>query len=1071
MLKLRRKGVIKWTIWGVVITFGLSIFLMAGMFFSNSTPNINSDKSAQAQEEVVKPKFIFQGEERNKTVALINDKELKVGEVESVFNSIDPQYKSKFATEQGIKHLVDQLVNEKIKMDLARKTGIDYEADQELQKIISSQEADTAVKNAGGFQAFIEKRGFLWEDYKARMKAGIVDRKFREKITQGKAVTDKEVEDYFNKNKDVLYKDTEIENVRASIKDILKADISDEDIKSFYDQYTFLFKDPMQIKISQILINPENPDLLSAQKAEDTEIREYYDKNKKEQFKASKAYSIQQILIKHNDTASNSKLDIPLDEQKKFFNENMDEFKLDSIDHLAVIKVDALGDKSSSIEVTQKEIEDYYAGKKDFYTSPEQARSSHILLKVDPKASEEEWKKAEERANELLAQIKAGQKFEDLAKAHSECPSKEKGGDLDWYGRGQMVPPFEKAAFALKENELSAPVKTRFGYHIIKGTGYRAGGTKSLEDVKDEITRDIQKEKDLEQTKEIALNIAENAVKINDIAGLKAIENSKTPNKVEVMDIGKTADGLVLDSALALKAAGFGVSDSKLDPRITAGLKDLKVSGVSDPVFINQSYLMVKILAKDTKALTAFSMVSDKVRQAYLPKYAKKFYKKRAEEIYNKLKEKIAFEPDTKENIEKAAKIFADLAGTDSMGKTKNAGGSLPRFFDEKQPAGISADDLKLLKAEVLANDKIEPALKSALDTLKPGDFSNVIETSKGYHILFAQTIETIDALPYGLVKNEIRDILIKQKADSAAKDIAREVLDKIKSGAVFAGLAKEYSHAKSAAKGGDLGFIPLTDTIEDPGLKDALKEEIGDTSYRYDKGRFNFGFFIDPEITQELKYLEPGQVSQPVKSRFGYHILKLEQVKEGAVKPFEEVKKSIKKDYLTINVAPEQLRKIYDENLDSYKVGESVTVRQAVCGSEIEARKVLELAKEGKDDFVDIIKKYSRSPSAASGGLMTAQKGEMYQVWEDAVFPLAIGEYSEPVQTTMGWHVVRMESKSEARVIPFEEKKDVIKETELERIEGEIYSRFLDKLSLSTRPVYVRDTFSLLSKLTDYKY
>jgi DNA helicase IV len=100
------------------------------------------------------------------------------------------------------------------------------------------------------------------------------------------------------------------------------------------------------------------------------------------------------------------------------------------------------------------------------------------------------------------------------------------------------------------------------------------------------------------------------------------------------------------------------------------------------------------------------------VRQAYLPKYAKKFYKKRAEEIYNKLKEKIAFEPDTKENIEKAAKIFADLAGTDSMGKTKNAGGSLPRFFDEKQPAGISADDLKLLKAEVLANDKIEPALK-----------------------------------------------------------------------------------------------------------------------------------------------------------------------------------------------------------------------------------------------------------------------------------------------------------------------------------------------------------------------
>lgn len=84
--------------------------------------------------------------------------------------------------------------------------------------------------------------------------------------------------------------------------------------------------------------------------------------------------------------------------------------------------------------------------------------ASHILVKT------------EQEANSILFDLKRGASFEDMAKKHSICPSKNKGGDLGWFGKGQMVREFEQAAFSLPVGELSKPIKTQFGYHIIKVT-------------------------------------------------------------------------------------------------------------------------------------------------------------------------------------------------------------------------------------------------------------------------------------------------------------------------------------------------------------------------------------------------------------------------------------------------------------------------------------------------------------------------------------------------------------------------------------------------------------------------
>ena len=84
-----------------------------------------------------------------------------------------------------------------------------------------------------------------------------------------------------------------------------------------------------------------------------------------------------------------------------------------------------------------------------------QVNAAHILVKT------------EKEANELKAQIEGGAKFADLAKKKSTCPSGKKGGDLGWFGRGQMVPAFETAAFNANKGDIVGPVKTEFGYHLI----------------------------------------------------------------------------------------------------------------------------------------------------------------------------------------------------------------------------------------------------------------------------------------------------------------------------------------------------------------------------------------------------------------------------------------------------------------------------------------------------------------------------------------------------------------------------------------------------------------------------
>ncbi len=150
---------------------------------------------------------------------------------------------------------------------------------------------------------------------------------------------------------------------------------------------------------------------------------------------------------------------------------------------------------TSKIVITDAETRAYYDGNPQMFKQPKQVKASHILIKVDAGAAEAQKAEARKKIENVQQKLKDGGDFAELAKEYSEGPSKAKGGDLGYFRRGQMVGPFENAAYAMKTNEISDIVETRFGYHIIKVYDKKPEQTLAYADVKDKLSQRMQQEK------------------------------------------------------------------------------------------------------------------------------------------------------------------------------------------------------------------------------------------------------------------------------------------------------------------------------------------------------------------------------------------------------------------------------------------------------------------------------------------------------------------------------------------------------------------------------------------------
>ncbi|MBE7029407.1 MAG: peptidylprolyl isomerase [Clostridia bacterium] len=165
-------------------------------------------------------------------------------------------------------------------------------------------------------------------------------------------------------------------------------------------------------------------------------------------------------------------------EYNPVFKEELQKLKEDLLANFAITKA------VENVKVTEQDVKDFYENNKEKMINPETVSASHILVED------------EEKAKELLEEINSGKiSFEECAKANSSCPSSQNGGNLGQFTKGQMVPEFDNAVFSMSVGEILGPVKTQFGYHIIKLNSKNEAAKIPFEDVKDSIFVQLTTEK------------------------------------------------------------------------------------------------------------------------------------------------------------------------------------------------------------------------------------------------------------------------------------------------------------------------------------------------------------------------------------------------------------------------------------------------------------------------------------------------------------------------------------------------------------------------------------------------
>lgn len=299
-----------------------------------------------------------------------------------------------------------------------------------------------------------------------------------------------------------------------------------------------------------------------------------------------------------------------------------------------LIDIDALRAK---VVVPVADIERTYNNNIEQYTTPEQVRASHILLKTDGKDDAAVKAKAED----LLKQVKAGADFAELAKKYSEDEGSAKnGGDLDYFGRGRMVPEFDQVVFAMEPGQISDLVKTQYGYHIIKLVDKKPASTKSLGEVRQQISDQLAYERAQSQATDMSESLAKEISKPADL------------------------DRVAKAQGLTVQESGFFARDEPIlglgpSPEAANRAFEMKPNEVAGPLRASRGFVFETLVARQDPYVPKVDEVKERVRDEVLKQKARDLSKEKASEIASKLA--------GSRDFEKAAKAAGVEAKTTDM--------------------------------------------------------------------------------------------------------------------------------------------------------------------------------------------------------------------------------------------------------------------------------------------------------------------------------------------------------------------------------------------------------------------
>lgn len=197
------------------------------------------------------------------------------------------------------------------------------------------------------------------------------------------------------------------------------------------------------------------------------------------------------------------------EEVQQYYADNQDRFLTEERVSLRYLELDGR-EMAAQVEVTEEALRNFYEQRTAAVRQQAERKASHILIAVEGD-SEEAWQAAMEKARELRQQLAEGADFAELARRHSDDPgSAEQGGDLSWVARGMMVQPFEEALFALEnKGEVSEPVRTSYGVHLIRLEGVRAPDVPSFEAQREQLEEQYRQDQIMQSFQDKAAKLAE----------------------------------------------------------------------------------------------------------------------------------------------------------------------------------------------------------------------------------------------------------------------------------------------------------------------------------------------------------------------------------------------------------------------------------------------------------------------------------------------------------------------------------------------------------------------------------
>ena len=385
-----------------------------------------------------------------------------------------------------------------------------------------------------------------------------------------------------------------------------------------------------------------------------------------------------------------------------YFDAHKTDFKIPEKRKIKYLLIDVDATRAK-ITVPPVDIERAYNDNIEQYSTAEQVRASHILLKTDGKDDAAVKAKAED----ILKQAKSGADFADLAKKYSEDEGSAKnGGDLDYFGRGRMVREFDAAVFAMEPGQISDLVKTQYGYHIIKLVDKKPGTTKSLADVRQQISDQLALERAQTQAADLADTLAKQIAKPSDL------DSVGKANGLQVQETGLFArDEPIL---------GLGAS-----PEAAARAFDLNANEVSGAIRTSRGFVFETVTGRQDSYVPKLDEVKERVRDEVIKQKARDLSRQKAAELAAKLK-------------------------------------SAPDFDKAAKAAGVEAKTTDLITRDAPLPDLgVAAAVTDAAFKLSAGEVSDPISTDNGTAIIKVLDKQETTALDLTQHKDTFRDDIL----------------------------------------------------------------------------------------------------------------------------------------------------------------------------------------------------------------------------------------------------------------------------------------------------------------------